>query len=157
MRVFEGYRRSNGELKNPAVIIDANHSNSGKQFRQQIRIVEEVMQNRLYDADFKQIVKGFMIESFLVEGNQKHDIVFGQSITDPCLGSRTQGELFRARRPALFGGRGGDRPLPRLLRRRFRPSKGRGGLCGTSHRKFHPGGRTEKFRPSRTPRRAFRR
>ena len=86
MRVFEGYRRSNGELKNPAVIIDANHSNSGKQFRQQIRIVEEVMQNRLYDADFKQIVKGFMIESFLVEGNQKHDIVFGQSITDPCLG-----------------------------------------------------------------------
>ena len=86
MRVFEGYRRSNGELKNPAVIIDANHSNSGKQFRQQIRICEEVMQNRLYDADFKQIVKGFMIESFLVEGNQKHDIVFGQSITDPCLG-----------------------------------------------------------------------
>ncbi|HIZ72268.1 MAG TPA: 3-deoxy-7-phosphoheptulonate synthase [Candidatus Gallimonas intestinavium] len=86
MRVFEGYNRSKGELKNPAVIIDANHSNSGKQFRQQIRICEEVMQNRLYDPDFKKIVKGFMIESFLVEGNQKHDIVFGQSITDPCLG-----------------------------------------------------------------------
>ena len=86
MRVFEGYNRSKGELKNPAVIIDANHSNSGKQFRQQIRICEEVMQNRLYDPDFKKIVKGFMIESFLVEGNQQHDIVFGKSITDPCLG-----------------------------------------------------------------------
>ncbi len=86
MKVYEGYARSNGELKNPAIVIDSNHSNSGKQFRQQIRIIEEVLQNRLYDSDFKKIVKGFMIESFLVEGNQKHDIVFGQSITDPCLG-----------------------------------------------------------------------
>jgi len=44
----------------------------------------------VYDADFKRIVKGFMIESFLEEeGNnqKKHDIVFGKSsITDPCLG-----------------------------------------------------------------------
>ena len=67
-------------------MIDCNHSNSGKQHRQQVRIAQEVMQNRRYDKDFKQIVKGFMIESFLVEGNQKHDEVFGQSITDPCLG-----------------------------------------------------------------------
>ncbi len=86
MQVIEGYQNAEGGLKNPAVIIDANHSNSGKRFRQQIRIVEEVMQNRSYDADFKKIVKGFMIESFLVEGCQKHDVVFGQSITDPCLG-----------------------------------------------------------------------
>ena len=85
MRVFRGYA-DNGELKNPAVVIDANHSNSGKRFHQQIRIVEEVLQNRNYDKDFKKIVKGFMIESFLVEGNQQHDIVFGKSITDPCLG-----------------------------------------------------------------------
>ena len=85
MRMLEGYR-GNGNLKNPAVIIDTNHSNSGKHFRQQLRIVNEVMQNRLYDGDFKKIVKGFMIESFLVEGCQKHDVVYGQSITDPCLG-----------------------------------------------------------------------
>jgi len=84
MRVFDGYAQ--GGLKNPAVIIDANHSNSGKLFRQQIRIVEEVLQNRFYDSDFKKIVKGFMIESFLVEGRQKNDVVFGQSITDACLG-----------------------------------------------------------------------
>lgn len=86
MRVYEGYRNSNGELKNPAIVIDSNHSNSGKQYKQQIRIIEEIMQNRLYDADFKKIVKGFMIESFLEEGCQKHDVVFGKSITDPCLG-----------------------------------------------------------------------
>ncbi len=86
MRVWEGYEKSEGELKHPAIVIDANHSNSGKRFRQQIRIVEEVLQNRGYDRDFKRIVKGFMIESFLEEGCQQHDVVFGKSITDPCLG-----------------------------------------------------------------------
>lgn len=84
MQVAEGYAKSG--LQNPAIIIDANHSNSGKKFRQQIRICEEVMQNRTYDKDFKRNVKGFMIESFLEEGNQTEDKVFGKSITDPCLG-----------------------------------------------------------------------
>ena len=86
MQVLDSYANTEGGLKNPAVIVDANHSNSGKKHEQQIRIVEEVMRNRLYDNDFKRIVKGFMVESFLVGGCQKHDIVFGQSITDPCLG-----------------------------------------------------------------------
>ncbi len=84
MQLAELYK--GGKLQNPAVVIDCNHSNSGKQFRQQIRIAEEVMQNRRFDSEFKKLVKGFMIESFLVEGNQKHDEVFGKSITDPCLG-----------------------------------------------------------------------
>ena len=84
MQAAEGYAASG--LKNPAIIIDANHSNSGKKCRQQIRICEEVMQNRIYDGDFKKIVKGFMIESFIEEGNQKEDKVYGKSITDPCLG-----------------------------------------------------------------------
>ncbi|MGN1234859.1 MAG: 3-deoxy-7-phosphoheptulonate synthase [Christensenellaceae bacterium] len=84
MQVAEGYAKS--RLANPAVIIDSNHSNSKKQFRQQIRIVEEVMQNRLYDREFKKIVKGFMIESFIEEGNQPTDLIYGKSITDPCLG-----------------------------------------------------------------------
>ena len=85
MRVAEEYA-ARSDLHMPAIIIDTNHSNSGKKFAQQIRIVNEVMQHRLYDGGFKKIVKGFMIESFLVEGCQKHDVVFGQSITDPCLG-----------------------------------------------------------------------
>ena len=84
MQLAELYKGS--KLQNPAVVIDCNHSNSGKEFRQQIRIAEEVMQNRRFDSEFKKLVKGFMIESFLVEGNQKHDEVFGKSITDPCLG-----------------------------------------------------------------------
>ena len=84
MQLAEMYQGST--LQNPAVIIDTNHSNSGKQFKQQIRIAQEVMQNRRFDADFKKLVKGFMIESFLVEGTQKHDEIFGKSITDPCIG-----------------------------------------------------------------------
>ena len=84
MQVAEGYAKSG--LANPAIIIDANHSNSAKKFKQQIRICEEVMQNRLYDGDFKRIVKGFMIESFIEEGNQAEDKIYGKSITDPCLG-----------------------------------------------------------------------
>ncbi len=84
MQVGDGYAKSG--LKNPAIIVDANHSNSGKKFKQQIRICEEVMQNRKYDGDFKRVVKGFMLESFLVEGNQCEDKVYGKSITDPCIG-----------------------------------------------------------------------
>ena len=84
MQVIDGYAKSG--LKNPAIIIDANHSNSGKECRQQIRICEEVMNNRLYDKDFKRYVKGFMIESFIEEGCQVEDKIYGKSITDPCLG-----------------------------------------------------------------------
>lgn len=83
MQLAEGYFKAS--LSNPAVIIDTNHSNSGKKFKQQIRICQEVMQNRLYDSDFKKIVKGFMIESFLEEGCQAEDVIYGKSITDPCL------------------------------------------------------------------------
>ena len=84
MQLEEMYRGS--KLENPAIIIDTNHSNSGKQYKQQLRIAQEVMQNRRFDEKFKAIVKGFMIESFLEEGSQKHDEVFGKSITDPCIG-----------------------------------------------------------------------
>ncbi len=84
MKVIESYSKTG--LENPAIIIDTNHSNSGKQYKQQIRIVEEVLNNRLYDKDFKKYVKGFMIESFIEEGCQKEDVVYGRSITDPCLG-----------------------------------------------------------------------
>ena len=84
MRVAELY--AGAKLQNPAIIIDCNHSNSAKQCRQQIRIAQEVMQNRRFGSDFKKLVKGFMIESFLVEGSQPTGEVFSKSITDPCLG-----------------------------------------------------------------------
>lgn len=74
-------------LANPAAIIDANHSNSGKKFEQQIRIVNEVMHNRRYADEIKKLVKGVMIESYIEEGSQKiGEGVYGKSITDPCLG-----------------------------------------------------------------------
>lgn len=86
MRLSELYSKWN--LKNPAVIVDVNHSNSNKQYKEQIRIVSEVLHSRNYNPDLKKLVKGVMIESYLVEGRQDicPDHVFGQSITDPCLG-----------------------------------------------------------------------
>lgn len=75
------------DLKNPACVIDANHSNSGKQFEQQIRIVKEVMHSRKLNPDIHALVKGVMIESYIEEGCQKvGGGVYGKSITDPCLG-----------------------------------------------------------------------
>ncbi|HIX29377.1 MAG TPA: 3-deoxy-7-phosphoheptulonate synthase [Candidatus Blautia stercoravium] len=85
-RLLDMYREK--DLANPAAIIDANHSNSGKKFKEQIRIVKEVLHSRLVSPDIRNLVKGVMIESYLVEGSQKigSDHVYGKSITDPCLG-----------------------------------------------------------------------
>ena len=76
-------------LVNPATIIDANHSNSGKKYEQQIRIVKDVLHTRRCNKDIESLVKGVMIESYLEPGNQKIGCgthVYGKSITDPCLG-----------------------------------------------------------------------
>ena len=76
-------------LVNPATIIDANHSNSGKKYEQQIRIVKDVLHTRRCNKDIESLVKGVMIESYLEPGNQKigcGNHVYGKSITDPCLG-----------------------------------------------------------------------
>ena len=76
------------DLKNPAVIVDANHSNSNKQYKEQTRIVSEVLHSRRYNSELKKLIKGVMVESYLVEGRQNigGSMVYGQSITDPCLG-----------------------------------------------------------------------
>lgn len=84
------------DLVNPAAIVDANHSNSNKQFKQQIRIVREVMTSRLFSNDVKNLVKGVMIESYIEEGCQKisDHHVYGKSITDPCLGWEDSKQLL---------------------------------------------------------------
>ena len=75
------------EIKNPACIIDVNHNNSNKQYEQQVRITKEVMHSRKLNSDIYKLVKGVMIESYLVEGCQKiGEGIYGKSITDPCLG-----------------------------------------------------------------------
>lgn len=75
------------ELANPACIIDANHNNSNKQYKQQIRIVKEVLHSRKLNPDIRRLVKGVMVESYIEEGCQKiGQGIYGKSITDACLG-----------------------------------------------------------------------
>ena len=74
-------------LKNPSVVVDTNHANSGKQYLEQIRIAKEVIHSRNHNDDIKRLVKGLMIESYIEDGACKaEEHIFGKSITDPCLG-----------------------------------------------------------------------
>jgi len=75
------------QLANPALIVDTNHSNSGKKYLEQIRISKEILHSCRHNNDIKKLVKGLMIESYIEDGCQKiGDNVYGKSITDPCLG-----------------------------------------------------------------------
>lgn len=83
--LFELYQESS--LKNPGVIIDTNHANSGKHYLEQIRISKEVMHSCHLSKDIRGLVKGLMIESYIEDGNQPvGGGCYGKSITDPCLG-----------------------------------------------------------------------
>ncbi len=83
------------ELENKAVIVDANHANSGKKYDQQPRIINEVMHSRSLSPEIRKLVRGVMIESYIVEGCQNvGDHVFGKSITDACLGIDDTEELI---------------------------------------------------------------
>ena len=74
-------------LANPALIVDCNHSNSGKNPFEQPRVLKEVLHSCRCNADVKRLVKGFMVESYIEDGNQPIDGgVYGKSITDACLG-----------------------------------------------------------------------
>lgn len=78
----------NRGFMNPSIIIDTNHNNSCKQYEQQPRIASEVLHSMNYEHLLRRMIKGFMVESYLEDGSQKigDDIVYGKSITDPCLG-----------------------------------------------------------------------
>ena len=85
VHLVESYEKTS--LVNPAVIVDTNHSNSGKRYLEQIRIAKEVLHSCRYDSSVRKLVKGLMIESYIEDGTQKiGDGVYGKSITDPCLG-----------------------------------------------------------------------
>ncbi|MGI5989603.1 MAG: 3-deoxy-7-phosphoheptulonate synthase [Lachnospiraceae bacterium] len=85
MRLYEMYQHV--DVKNRAVIVDCNHSNSGKQYMQQIRIAKEVLHSMRQSKELSIMVKGLMIESYIEPGCQKiGEGVYGKSITDPCLG-----------------------------------------------------------------------
>ena len=77
-------------LRNPAVVVDTNHANSGKKYLEQPRIAKDVLHSRRQSDELRRLVKGLMIESYLIDGTQKiapdGSYCLGQSITDPCLG-----------------------------------------------------------------------
>ena len=84
-------------LKNPSVIIDANHANSSKKYLEQIRISKDVVYSRNHNNNIKHLVKGIMIESYIEDGAQKiGEHIYGKSITDPCLGwEKTQNLIYK--------------------------------------------------------------
>ncbi len=85
INLAEIYNKSG--LKNPAVIIDTNHANSGKKWMEQPRIAKEILHSCRHSDDIKKLVKGLMIESYIEDGAQKpEECIYGKSITDPCLG-----------------------------------------------------------------------
>ena len=85
VRLHESYGKRG--LSHPAVIIDANHANSGKKYLEQVRIANDVLYSRHMNPDLRKLVKGIMIESYLEDGSQSiEEGVYGKSITDPCLG-----------------------------------------------------------------------
>ena len=89
----EIYGKAN--LKNPALIVDANHANSGKKYYEQPRICKDVLHSCRHNKGINNLVKGFMIESYLEDGNCKiGEGKFGQSITDPCLGWEQTSKLI---------------------------------------------------------------
>ncbi|MBE5856051.1 MAG: 3-deoxy-7-phosphoheptulonate synthase [Lachnospiraceae bacterium] len=84
-RLHELYMEKN--LKNPAVIVDTNHANSGKNPFEQPRIIRDVLNSMKNNKDIAGLVKGFMVESYIEDGCQEvGGSVYGKSITDPCLG-----------------------------------------------------------------------
>lgn len=85
IRLYNMYQEK--EYANPAVIVDTNHSNSNKQFFEQIRISKEILHSRNHVPELKGLIKGLMIESYIEDGAQKaEEGIYGKSITDPCLG-----------------------------------------------------------------------
>lgn len=93
IRLYQMYSEKN--LHNMAVIVDANHSNSNKQYLEQIRICNEVLHSMRHSKEINSFVKGFMIESYIEDGAQKNEEgIYGKSITDPCLGWEKSKELI---------------------------------------------------------------
>lgn len=75
------------ELLNPSIIIDTNHSNSGKNPFKQPEIILDVCESARKNDAISKLIKGFMVESYIEDGCQNvGDGVYGKSITDACLG-----------------------------------------------------------------------
>lgn len=74
LRLFELYQKK--DLKNPAAIVDANHSNSNKKYKEQLRIVSEVLHTRRYNPDLKNMIKGVMVEVIWKKEDRISDLIW---------------------------------------------------------------------------------
>ncbi|HNX91812.1 MAG TPA: 3-deoxy-7-phosphoheptulonate synthase, partial [Candidatus Omnitrophota bacterium] len=93
VRLADMYLKRN--LENPVVLVDTNHANSGKLFKEQPRIAMEVIQSMKHSELLGKMIRGLVVESYIVEGSQSvKGKVYGQSITDPCLGWKDSERLI---------------------------------------------------------------
>jgi 3-deoxy-7-phosphoheptulonate synthase len=81
---------------NPRLMVDCSHANANKKHQQQVAVLENVAGQI---AAGSQHILGVMIESHLVEGNQRipenlDDLAYGQSITDACVNFDTTATLL---------------------------------------------------------------
>ena len=81
---------------NPVIIIDCSHGNSTKKYKRQTNVLRSVIDQK---NNGNKSIKGFMLESNLIEGNQKipenlNNLVYGQSITDACIGWHETEEIL---------------------------------------------------------------
>ena len=76
----------------PALVIDCSHGNSHKDPLKQVQVLKQIIAERHSTQ-----VRGVMLESFLIDGNQKisPNMMYGKSITDGCLGWDKTGDLIR--------------------------------------------------------------
>ncbi|MGN0170079.1 MAG: 3-deoxy-7-phosphoheptulonate synthase [Lachnospiraceae bacterium] len=85
VRLCDCYEKD--DLMNPALIVDVNHANSGKDPFEQPRIIKEVLHSARHNERIRKLLKGFMVESYIEDGAQKiGEGIYGKSITDACLG-----------------------------------------------------------------------
>lgn len=80
---------------NSAIMIDCSHANSGKDYHNQEKVLND-MASQI--ANGNEDICGVMIESNLIEGSQKlvdkDKLVYGQSITDGCVGLDTTARML---------------------------------------------------------------
>jgi 3-deoxy-7-phosphoheptulonate synthase len=94
IKIAETYQKR--QLNNPAIIVDTNHANSSKHYKEQPRIAMEILKSMSFSKTLKKMVKGLMIESFIEEGSQDTTgNIYGKSITDPCLGWEDSEKLIK--------------------------------------------------------------
>ena len=67
----------------PKLMVDCSHANSRKDYTRQMEVAQDVAQQLRAGENN---IMGLMVESHLVAGRQDKPEVYGQSITDACIG-----------------------------------------------------------------------